>query len=253
MGRLSGKVAIITGAASGQGAAEARLFADEGAKVIATDLNETLLNEVVAEINAKHGDVALALSHNVAEESDWIRVVEDSVAKFGKVNVLVNNAGISGKIHALEEITVEGWHKVMNINALGNFLGMKHVVPAMKNAGGGSIVNISSLAGINGYGSLTPYAASKGATRILTKGAANQLGPDNIRVNSVHPGFVDTPMIAEYTSNEEAYNYLVSAIPLRTIAQPEDIAYSVIYLASDEARFVTGEELIIDGGQSIKE
>lgn len=253
MGRLSGKVAIITGAASGQGAAEARLFADEGAKVIATDLNETLLNEVVAEINAKHGDVALALSHNVAEESDWIRVVEDSVAKFGKVNVLVNNAGISGKIHALEEITVEEWHKVMNINALGNFLGMKHVVPAMKNAGGGSIVNISSLAGINGYGSLTPYAASKGATRILTKGAANQLGPDNIRVNSVHPGFVDTPMIAEYTSNEEAYNYLVSAIPLRTIAQPEDIAYSVIYLASDEARFVTGEELIIDGGQSIKE
>lgn len=253
MGRLSGKVAIITGAASGQGAVEARLFADEGAKVIATDLNETLLNEVVAEINAKHGDVALALSHNVAEESDWIRVVEDSVAKFGKVNVLVNNAGISGKIHALEEITVEEWHKVMNINALGNFLGMKHVVPAMKNAGGGSIVNISSLAGINGYGSLTPYAASKGATRILTKGAANQLGPDNIRVNSVHPGFVDTPMIAEYTSNEEAYNYLVSAIPLRTIAQPEDIAYSVIYLASDEARFVTGEELIIDGGQSIKE
>lgn len=253
MGRLTGKVAIITGAASGQGAAEARLFADEGAKVIATDLNETLLNEVVAEINAKHGDVALAIKHNVAEEAEWIRIVEQAVEKFGKVNVLVNNAGISGNIHALEEITVEEWHKVMNINALGNFLGMKHVVPEMKKAGGGSIVNISSLAGINGYGSLTPYAASKGATRILTKGAANQLGPDNIRVNSVHPGFVDTPMIAQYTSNEEAYNYLVSAIPLRTIAQPEDIAYSVIYLASDEARFVTGEELIIDGGQSIKE
>lgn len=253
MGRLTGKVAIITGAASGQGAAEARLFADEGAKVIATDLNEGLLNEVVEEINEKHGDVALAIKHNVAEEAEWIRVVEQSVEKFGKVNVLVNNAGISGNIHTLEEITVEEWHKVMNINALGNFLGMKHVVPEMKKAGGGSIVNISSLAGINGYGSLTPYAASKGATRILTKGAANQLGPDNIRVNSVHPGFVDTPMIAQYTSNEEAYNYLVSAIPLRTIAQPEDIAYSVIYLASDEARFVTGEELIIDGGQSIKE
>lgn len=253
MGRLTGKVAIITGAASGQGAVEAKLFADEGAKVIATDLNETLLNEVVAEINAKYGDVALAIKHNVAEEAEWIRVVEQAVEKFGKVNVLVNNAGISGKTHTLEDITVEEWNLVMNINALGNFLGMKHVVPEMKKVGGGSIVNISSLAGINGYGSLTPYAASKGATRILTKGAANQLGPDNIRVNSVHPGFVDTPMIAQYTSNEEAYNHLVSAIPLRTIAQPEDIAYSVIYLASDEARFVTGEELIIDGGQSIKE
>ena len=253
MGRLAGKVAIVTGAASGQGAAEARLFAQEGAKVVATDMNEALLNEVVAEINAKHSDAAIAIKHNVAEEADWIQVVNESVEKFGKVDVLVNNAGISGNIHALEEITVEEWHKVMNINALGNFLGIKHVVPEMKKVGGGSIVNISSLAGINGYGALTPYAASKGATRILTKGAANQLGPDKIRVNSVHPGFVDTPMIAQYTSNEEAYNYLVSTIPLRTIAQPEDIAYAVLYLASDESRFVTGEELIIDGGQSIKE
>ena len=253
MGRLAGKVAIVTGAASGQGVAEARLFAQEGAKVVATDMNEALLNEVVAEINAKHSDAAIAIKHNVAEEADWIQVVNESVEKFGKVDVLVNNAGISGNIHALEEITVEEWHKVMNINALGNFLGMKHVVPEMRKVGGGSIVNISSLAGINGYGMLTPYAASKGATRILTKGAANQLGPDKIRVNSVHPGFVDTPMIAQYTSNEEAYNYLVSTIPLRTIAQPEDIAYAVLYLASDESRFVTGEELIIDGGQSIKE
>lgn len=253
MGRLNGKIALITGAASGQGAEEARLFAAEGAKVIATDLNEALLNEVVTEINGKYGEVAIALTHNVTEESEWLAVIEEGVTKFGTINVLVNNAGIAGNIHTLEDITVDEWNKVMNINALGNFLGMKHIVPVMKKNGGGSIVNISSLAGINGYGALTPYAASKGATRILTKGAANQLGPDNIRVNSVHPGFVDTPMIAQYTSNEEAYNYLVSTIPLRTIAQPEDIAYAVIYLASDESRFVTGEELIIDGGQSIKE
>lgn len=253
MARLAGKVAIITGAASGQGASEARLFAKEGAKVVATDMNDTLLNEVVAEINAEYGEVAFAIKHDVAQEEAWIEVVKQAVEKFGKVDILVNNAGVSGKIHTLEEITVDEWDFVMNINALGNFLGMKHVVPIMKKAGGGSIVNISSIAGINGYGQLTPYAASKGATRILTKGAANQLGPDKIRVNSVHPGFVDTPMIAQYTSNEEAYNYLVSTIPLRTIAQPEDIAYAVLYLASDESRFVTGEELIIDGGQSIKE
>lgn len=253
MTRLAGKVAIITGAASGQGAAEARLFAKEGAKVIATDMNDTLLKEVVAEINTAYGPVAHAIKHDVANEDEWIQVVTQAVEAFGKIDILVNNAGVSGKIHTLEDITVDEWNFVMNINALGNFLGMKHVVPVMKENGGGSIVNISSLAGINGYGALTPYAASKGATRILTKGAANQLGPDKIRVNSVHPGFVDTPMIAQYTSNEEAYNHLVSAIPLRTLAQAEDIAYAVIYLASDESRFVTGEELIIDGGQSIKE
>lgn len=253
MTRLAGKVAIITGAASGQGAAEARLFAREGAKVIATDMNDALLKDVVAEINTEYGTVAHAIKHDVANEAEWIEVVTQAVETFGKIDILVNNAGVSGKIHTLEDITVDEWNFVMNINALGNFLGMKHVVPVMKENGGGSIVNISSLAGINGYGALTPYAASKGATRILTKGAANQLGPDKIRVNSVHPGFVDTPMIAQYTSNEEAYNHLVSAIPLRTLAQAEDIAYAVIYLASDESRFVTGEELIIDGGQSIKE
>jgi len=253
MPRLEGKVAIITGAASGQGAEEARVFAREGAKVVATDMQVELLQQVVNSINEEYGDVALALKHNVTNEQEWIDVVKAAVDKFGKVDILVNNAGVSGKIHALEDITVDEWNFVMNINALGNFLGMKHVVPEMKKINGGSIVNISSLAGINGFGQLTPYAASKGANRVLTKGAANQLGPDNIRVNSVHPGFIETPMIQQYTSNEEAKNYLISSIPLRTLGKPNDVANAVLFLASDESRFVTGEELIIDGGQSIKE
>ncbi len=253
MSRLQGKVAIITGAASGQGAEEARVFAREGAKVIATDMQVELLNQVVNSINEQYGDVALSLKHDVANEQDWIDIVKTGVERFGKIDILVNNAGVSGKIHELEKITVDEWNFVMNINALGNFLGMKHVVPEMKKNNGGSIVNISSLAGINGYGQLTPYAASKGANRILTKGAANQLGPDYIRVNSVHPGFIETPMIQEYTNNEEAKKYLISSIPLRTLGQPNDVANAVLFLASDESRFITGEELIIDGGQSIKE
>ena len=253
MKRLEGKVAIITGAASGQGAEEVRVFASEGAKIIATDIQIELLNQLVQDINKQYGDVAIALKHNVADEQQWISVIEAGVEKFGKIDVLVNNAGVSGKVHELQDITLDEWNFVMNINATSNFLGMKYVVPEMKKVGGGSIVNISSLAGINGYGMLTPYGASKGATRTLSKGAANQLGPDNIRVNSVHPGFIDTPMIAQYTNNEEAYKYLVSQIPLRTLGKPEDVAKSVLFLASDESRFITGAELVIDGGQSIKE
>lgn len=251
--RLENKVAIITGAASGQGAAEARLFAKEGAKVVATDMNDALLNEVVAEINAEFGDVAIAIKHDVAQEDNWVEVINQAVAKFGKIDVLVNNAGVSGRVHDLDSITLDEWNFVMNINALGNFLGIKYVVPKMKENEGGSIVNISSIAGINGYGMLTPYAASKGASRLLAKGGANQLGPDNIRVNSVHPGFIETPMVAEYTQNEESRKYLESQIPLRRIGKPEDVANVVLFLASDESSFITGTEIIIDGGQSIKE
>lgn len=253
MARLEGKVAIITGAASGQGAAELKLFVKEGAKVIATDIQIELLNSLVNEINEQYGQVAIALRHDVASEQDWQTVVESGINEFGKIDILVNNAGVSGRVHALEEITLEEWNFVMNINATGNFLGIKYVVPEMKKVGGGSIINISSIAGINGYGMLTPYAASKGATRTLTKGAANQLGVDNIRVNSIHPGFIETPMIEQYTSNDEARQYLVSQIPLRTLGKPNDVANSVLFLASDESQFITGAELIIDGGQSIKE
>lgn len=251
--RLDGKVVIITGAASGQGAEEVRLFAQEGAKIVATDVQESLLNELVFSINEQHGEVAIALKHDVANEQDWIDAVDMAVKAFGKVDILVNNAGVSGRIHDLESITLEEWNFVMNINALGNFLGMKYVVPKMKENNSGSIINISSIAGINGYGMLTPYAASKGANRLLAKGGANQLGPDNIRVNSIHPGFIDTPMIEQYTSKEEARSFLESQIPLRRLGKPIDVANAVLFLASDESAFITGTELIIDGGQSIKE
>lgn len=253
MGRLSGKVAIITGAASGQGAIEARLFAKEGAKVVATDMQKELLQTVVEKINSKFGDVALAIQHNVAEENDWIHVVNQTIEKFGKIDILINNAGITGKSLPLKEITVEEWSKVMDVNAFGNLLGIKHVVPEMKKLEQGAIVNISSLAGIHGMGGISAYGASKGATRILTKGAAKDLGPDHIRVNSVHPGYIETPMISNFTSDEEVKNQLISGVPLRYLGNPEDVAYAALFLASDEARFITGTELIIDGGQSIKE
>ncbi|MBB6638214.1 SDR family NAD(P)-dependent oxidoreductase [Cohnella thailandensis] len=253
MSRLAGKVAIITGAASGQGAVEAKLFAKEGAQVVATDMQEELLQSVVNEIRTEFGDVAIAVKHNVAEESDWIQVVRQAVEKYGKIDILINNAGITGKILALADIDVEEWNKVMNVNALGNLLGIKHVVPEMRKTGQGSIVNISSLAGINGLGGIGAYGASKGATRTLTKGAARDLGPDHIRVNSVHPGFIQTPMISNYTENEEVKKQLISQIPLQYLGNPEDVAFAALFLASDESRFITGEELIIDGGQSIKE
>lgn len=251
MGRLDGKVAIITGAASGMGAAEARLFADEGAKVVATDVQEELLRAVVNDIVAKHGDVAIAVKHDVADENDWIEVVRQAVAKFGKIDILINNAGITGKTLPLSEYAVEEWNRVIEVNATGNFLGIKHVVPEMKKAGKGSIVNISSIAGLNGMAGISAYGASKGATRILTKGAANALGPDNIRVNSIHPGYIETPMIAPYTASEEVKNQLIASIPLRRLGKPEDVAYMALFLASDESDFVTGAEFVVDGGQTI--
>lgn len=253
MGRLSNKVAIITGAASGQGAVEARLFAQEGARVVATDMQEEWLQKVVDEINREYGDVAIAIKHNVAEENDWIHVVQAAIQKFGKVDILINNAGITGKSLELQDITIEEWNKVMNVNALGNLWGIKHVVPEMQKLGQGSIVNISSLAGINGLGGIGAYGASKGATRTLTKGAARDLGPSHIRVNSIHPGFIETAMITQFTSNEEVKNHLLSQIPLGYLGNPIDVAHAALFLASDESRFITGEELIIDGGQSIKE
>jgi NAD(P)-dependent dehydrogenase (short-subunit alcohol dehydrogenase family) len=253
MVRLAGKVAIITGAASGQGAAEAKLFAKEGAKVVATDVQIDLLQSVVNEINSELDDVAIAIKHNVADENEWITVVEQAIEKFGKVDILINNAGITGdSTIPIEDLTVEEWNKVMNINALGNVLGIKHVVPEMKKVGQGSIVNISSLAGIVGMGGASPYTVSKGATRLLAKGAAKELGPFHIRVNSIHPGYINTPMVEAALTDETSKKHILSQIPIGYVGNPEDVAYTALFLASDEARFITGEELIIDGGQSIR-
>ncbi|MEC0245099.1 glucose 1-dehydrogenase [Paenibacillus chitinolyticus] len=245
MGRLQDKVVIITGAAMGQGETEAKLFAAEGARVVATDLQEEQLNRVVDEIR-RAGGQAIGLKHNVALEEDWKRVVGKAVEQFGKVDVLVNNAGISTD-STLDTFTIENWDKVMSINLTGCVIGMKYVVPEMRKAGGGSIVNISSIAGIVALNFTNGYTAAKGALRSLSKASAVELAPDKIRVNSVHPGIIVTPMIQE-ALDQGAGHMFEAGTPLPRLGKPEDIAYGVLYLASDESSFVTGTELIIDGG-----
>src|SRR5687767_11837042 len=194
MKRLKGKVAIVTGAAVGMGAVEAKLFAKEGAKVLITDVQEEKLKGVVAEINAD-GGTADYIVHDVSSEESWKKVAHKAESAYGKIDVLVNNAGILGNVMGpLEERTVEEFQKVLNVNLLGQFIGVKTVVPYMRRVGGGSIINISSVGGITGSSNGTAYTASKGGSRIYTKGAAVELAKDNIRVNSVHPGFVATPM-----------------------------------------------------------
>lgn len=253
MTRLFGNVAIITGAASGQGAAEARLFAKEGAKVVATDLQVELLHKVVKEINDNGGD-AIAIEHNVTSEEQWVKVVQEAVKAYGKVDILVNNAGIGGAegFGLIDTVDLNSWNKFMTVNATGNFLGIKAVVPEMRKVGKGSIVNISSMAGLVGGAAGVHYTASKGATRLLTKGAAVELGPDKIRVNSVHPGFINTPMVSVVTEDKEMVETALKDIPVGYIGEPEDVANLVLFLASDEARFITGAEIAIDGGQTAK-
>ncbi|MEH7125123.1 glucose 1-dehydrogenase [Bacillus sp. JJ1773] len=246
MGRLNGKVVIITGAAGGQGSAEARMFAKEGAKIVATDMNKPVLDEVVKSIVLENGQ-AIGLKHDVASEEDWNYVVQESLNAFGKIDVLVNNAGILEQV-SLEESTVKGWDKVMDVNAKGTFLGIKYVIPEMKKVGGGSIINISSVASLVGIDPPS-YTASKGAVQSLTKSIAIQYAKDNIRVNSVHPGLINTEMVQMQYKDPEMAKIFDSFTPMpRKMAEPEEIAYGVLYLASDESSFVTGTQLVIDGG-----
>ncbi|HWO54456.1 MAG TPA: glucose 1-dehydrogenase [Paenibacillus cookii] len=246
MGRLDEKVAIITGAASGQGAVEAKLFAKEGAKVAATDINEEALQAVVAEIKAAGGE-AIAVKHNVVSEEDWKNVIDKTVEAFGKVDVLVNNAGVAPATPLLDT-TLDQWKKVMDINATSVFLGTQMVVPEMRKAGGGSIINISSMAGIVGTGAANAYPASKGAVRLFTKATAVEFSRENIRVNSVHPGVIETAMTKDILANDHYSAPLKAATLLPRWGQAEDVAYGVLFLASDESSFVTGSELVIDGG-----
>lgn len=245
MGRLDGKVAIITGAANGQGATEAALFAKEGAKVVATDLEIEALQEVVDQIRANNGE-SIAIQHNVASEEEWKSVVAKVIEAFGKIDVLVNNAGVS-EPRTLLDISMDQWQKVMDIDLTGCVLGMKYTIPEMQKAGGGSVINISSIGGLVGMAGTSPYTAAKGALRSLSKAAAVEYAKQNVRVNSVHPGIVVTPMIEEHF-DEQAKQYYESLTQLPRLGKPEDIAYGVLYLASDESSFMTGSEMVIDGG-----
>ena len=247
MKRLEGKVTIITGSGGGMGKAEAVLFAEEGAKVVVTDIQEDKVNEVVDEIRNAGGE-ATGFKHDVSSEENWIQIVKGVVEKYGKIDVLVNNAGISSDETPAHEITLDKWHKIMDINLTGTFLGMKHVVPVMKENGGGSIVNISSIAGLTGFSKGGPYTASKGGVRMISKGAAIEYAKDNIRVNSVHPGIIETPMTAGLMANERYVKWFEAVTPLARLGKSEDVARGVLFLASDEASFITGIELPVDGG-----
>lgn len=243
--RLAGKVAIISGAASGMGAEESRLFGREGAKVVLADVLEAEGKDVEADIKSSGGD-ALFVHTDVTREADWQRVVQSAVSHFGKLDILVNNAGVSSTSVA-DPLDTEGWRRIMEVNATGVFFGTKYAIPAMQRAGGGAIVNISSIMGfVGGEGGHPAYHASKGAVRIFTKAMAVKYGPDGIRINSVHPGFM--PPMRTSNPNPADREAHIGLTPLRRLGKPIEVAYGVLFLASDEASFITGTELVIDGG-----
>ncbi|MGN7456176.1 SDR family NAD(P)-dependent oxidoreductase [Paenibacillus pasadenensis] len=250
MDRLKGKVAIVTGAAGGMGKADALLFAKEGAKVVVTDLQEDKLQAVVEEIKAAGGEAA-GFKHNVASEEDWQRVVSEAKNAFGKIDILVNNAGISDATPFMDQ-TVDNWERVMKINVTSIFLGQKYVIPHMIEAGGGSIINISSIAGLTGGSGTGPYTASKGAVRLLTKATAVDYAKHNIRCNSIHPGFIETPMTVDMFKDPQMVQWFQMQTPLPRLGKAEDIANGVLFLASDESSYITGVELPIDGGYYAK-
>ena len=247
MGRLDGKVVLISGGARGQGAVEARMMAQQGAKVIIGDILDDQGKQVEAELTEAGLDVTY-VRLDVTSETDWHAAVSAAIANYGHLDTLVNNAGILIR-KGIEDTTVDDWDRIMDINAKGVFLGTKAAIPAMRQAGGGSIINISSTAGLVGRpeGS-SSYTATKGAVRLLTKSTAIQYAPDNIRCNSVHPGPIDTDMIRDTFSDPDRWEARMRRLPLKRVGTPQDIAYGVIYLASDESSFVTGSELVIDGG-----
>ncbi len=247
MGRLDGKVALISGGARGQGATEGRMMAQEGAKVVLGDILDEQGRAVEAEIRAA-GGAATYVHLNVTSEPDWQSAVQTAESTYGGLHVLVNNAGILIRA-TIEETTEDDFDRIMAVNVKGVFLGTKHAIPAMRRAGGGSIVNISSVAGLVGSpGETAAYSATKGGVRLFTKSTAIQHASDNIRCNSVHPGPIVTDMIKDMLEDPEQWEQRMRRLPLKRPGRPEDIAYGVIYLASDESSYVTGAELVIDGG-----
>ena len=251
--RLEDKVALITGAAHGVkgelmgfGGAAAWLFAEEGAKVVLTDIDVESGERAVAQMRDEGHD-AMFIELDVTAESDWKRAIQATLDAYGTLNVLVNNAGTAGS-GKVEETTEAGWDRQMDIHAKGVFLGTKYAIPPMRDAGGGSIVNISSIYGIIGSQASTDYHAAKGASRIFTKSAAIQLAQDGIRVNSVHPGYCHTPLNVRSFSNPERRARLLSQVPMDRLGNAMEIARGILFLASDESSYMTGSELVIDGG-----
>ena len=251
--RLPGKVALITGAAAGIpgelmgfGGATAWLFVREGAKVVLADIQDELGERSAAAIRASGGE-ALYTHLDVAEEVDWERAIRATVGAFGRLDILVNNAGgaARGKV---EDTTVEMWDRALAVHARGTFLGTKHAIPELRRAGGGSIVNVSSIYGLVGSAGSTAYHTAKGAVRLFTKAAAVQYAPERIRVNSVHPGYAQTPLTRDLLADPTRRQWMVDRTPLGRLGRAEDIAHGILYLASDESAFVTGAELVIDGG-----
>ena len=244
--RLEGKVALITGGAHGMGAEECRLFAREGAKVVIADVLEVDGRQVEAEITEAGGEAMFVLL-NVSDEANWESAVHQIVARFGKLDVLVNNAGVTGSGEP-NYASSETWDRLMEVNAKGAFLGINCAIPEMLKAGGGSIVNISSISGMVGQEYTHPaYNASKGAVRLLTKATAVQHAKSNIRINSVHPGVLP-PMLNSSERRAQFQDDMVKAVPMGREGLPIEVAYAVLFLASDEASYITGTELMVDGG-----
>lgn len=252
MGRVEGKVALVTGGRRGLGQASAIMLAREGAKVAISDRKEEGADVVLDVIKNAGGEVVF-IQQDVSQEQDWKHTIDEVSKRFGKLDILVNNAGV-GAGKNIEDLTLEDWRWVMSVNLDGVFLGTKYAIEAMKKTGGGSIINMSSIEGMVGDRRLAAYDASKGGVRILTKSAALHCAKAgyNIRVNSLHPGFIDTPMVTGFVKAQgdasAARKELEMLHPLGHLGEPNDVAYAVLYLASDESKFVTGSELVVDGG-----
>jgi len=245
--RLQGKVALVTGAANGMGETEARIFAQEGAKVVVADLLEEDGRRVVAAIAAAGGEARFARL-DVTSEEDWQEIVTTTITHFGHLDILVNNAGISGTFDP-DLMSTAAWDRLMAVNARGVFLGMKYAIPAMQRAGGGSIINISSISGFVGQDAIhMAYNASKGAVRLMTKSAAVQYAKDGIRVNSVHPGVMPPMRTSQASADPARRATMLANVPMGREGRREEVGYAVLFLASDEASYITGTELVVDGG-----